>query len=998
MHTIRRLRSIAFLVAVLVSTGGAALAQTGATTVDLAGTVFDATKAVLAGATVTATNLATGVERAAVSGRDGRYAIPALPPGAYRIRAELAGFEPQRFESVPLALGEAAEIPFELKAGGPTETVTVAGATPQLDPRRTSVSALISPRQIEWLPTNGRDFLAFSVLVPGVGTDRTPYQGAVATSGLTFAGQGPRFNNITVDGLDNNDVTVGAVRAAFSQEAVQEFQVTANSFSAEFGKASGGLVNIITKSGGNLFSGNAFVYFRDDALNAREHFETYDPAGNRLDQKKAPFSRYQFGGTFGGPIRRDRAFFFLSAEWLRSQANNFVNIDDTTHITAFGTDYGTVVDILEKAGFPIDLGHLPYRVDTGQVLGRVDADLTGRHRLAARVSWGDRLDENVERWGGQIARSRGASLDGRDVMGSASLTSMFSPRVLNDLRFQIAYHDQNMLSFDPKCAGACDREDEGGPTVEVAGIAAGRQRFTPQPRTDVRYQVVDTFSRAAGSHLLKAGADVSWIDQRHQALPLHFGGRYYFMDLTASQAASVGLPGPVTALQALALGRPNSYMQGYGNAATTGWYSDLSLFAEDEWRAGDRLTLKLGVRYQNQFWPKMTMNVPGLPPYGWPADNNNVAPRLGVAWQPAGDRKTIVRGAYGIYYQNIIASLWGLTDGINGEPEHVQTLVLRRAQAYQAWQTPDKKVPQPPGTFSAFSYIIQPGLDTPYAHHASAGVDRDLGRDLTASASAVFVRGFNNIGNMDYPTAVPAVNWRQFTAWGESWYRGLTLSLRKRYAGRYEFLAAYTWSKAEDMMADFAFQQPMDQGKGRNPDDPAGLPLGFVPESEKGPSLQDERHRVVLSGVYTFPRGFTVSAIVTAGSGRPYNILAGSDLNQNGDGSSGGTSDRPWTVPGDMTTFIGRNAGMMPGTSSVDVRVAKRFDLGGRAQLDLMADLFNLFNRTNYTQVKNVFGSKAYPTNPDPTLGFGQFTEAGPPFQAQLAARISFGAPRAAVR
>jgi hypothetical protein len=997
MRTTCRLRSIAFLVGVLISTGGAAFAQTGATTVDLAGTVFDATKAVVAGATVTATNLATGVERAAVSGGDGRYAIPALPPGTYRIRAVLAGFVPQQAESVPLALGEAAEFDFDLKAGGPTETVTVAGATPLLDPRRTAVSAVISPRQIEWLPTNGRDFIAFSLLTPGVNTDRTPYQGAVATSGLTFAGQGARFNNITVDGLDNNDVTVGAVRAAFSQEAVQEFQVSANSYSAEFGKATGGLVNIVTKSGGNQLSGNAFVYFRDDALNAREHFETYDPAGNRLDQEKAPYSRYQFGGTFGGPIRRDRAFFFVSAEWLRSQANNFVNIDDTTHITAFGTDYGTVVDILERAGFPIELGHLPYRVDTGQVLGRVDADLTGRHRLAARVSWGDRLDENVERWGGQVARSRGAWLDSRDVTGAASLTSVFSPRTVNELRFQVAYHDQNVRSFDPKC-GACDGEDEGGPTVEVAAIAAGRQRFTPQPRTDVRYQLVDTLSRAAGRHLLKAGADVSWIDQRHQALPLHFGGRYFFQDLTASQAASVGLPGPVTALQALALGAPNSYMQGYGNAAATGWYSDLSLFAEDEWRAADRLTLKLGVRYQNQFWPEMTENVPDLPPYGWPADNNNVAPRLGVAWQPAGDRKTIVRGAYGIYYQNLIASIWGLPAGINGEAGHVQTLVLRRADAYKAWRTPDKKVPQPSGTFSAFAYTVQPGLDTPYAHHASAGVDRELGRDLTASANAVFVRGFNNVGNLDYPTTVPPAAWRQFTAWGESWYRGLTLSLRKRYAGRYEFLAAYTWSKAEDMMADFGFQQPMDRGRGRNPDDPAGLPLAFDPDSEKGPSLQDERHRFVLSGVYAFPWGFTVSAIVAAGSGRPYNILAGSDLNLNQDGTTGGTTDRPWTVPGDMTTFIGRNAGRMPATSSVDVRVTKRFDLGGRAQLDLMADLFNLFNRTNYTQLKNVFGSGAYPANPDPTLGFGQFTEAGPPFQAQLAARISFGAPRPAAR
>ena len=1010
MRTTRRLRSIAFLVAVLVSTGGAALAQTGATTVDLAGTVFDATKAVLAGATVTATNLATGVERAAVSGRDGRYAIPALPPGAYRVKAELPGFVPQLFESVPLALGEAAEIPFALKAGGPAETVTVAGATPLLHPRRTAVSAVISQQQIDVLPTNGRNFIGFSVLTAGVDTDRTPYQGAVSTSGLTFAGQRARSNNVTVDGLDNNDITVGAVRATFSQEAVREFQVVANSYSAEFGKASGGVVNIVTKSGGNQLSGNAFVYVRDDALNAMEHFEKYDPAGNRLDQEKAPYSRYQFGGTFGGPIRRDRAFFFASAEWLRSQANNFVNIDDDNNIEAFGISYGSTVDVLRQAGFPIELGQLPYRVDSDQVFGRVDIEAPA-HRLALRFNWSDALDENAERWGGQIAKSRGAAQESRDVMGTASLTSFFSPRLMNELRFQVAYRDQNILSFDPKCSPSCEGVDEGGPTVEVGAVAVGRQRFTPQPRTDVRYQVVDTITRDAGRHQLKAGLDLSYIDMRRQSLPLHFGGRYVFQALTASQA---GQPGNVDAEQALAIGIPNSYVQGYGDPTALGPYGDVSLFAEDQWRAASRLTLKLGVRYQNQFWPEMTVNVPDLPPYGWPTDNNNVAPRLAVSWEPTGDGKTFVHGAYGIFYDNHITSLWGLATGISGTPEYVRTVNLPRQLAAQAWRTSSKKYSEPDWfappyyLFPAFAYTVQPEMDTPYAHHASVGVDRELTAGMTMSANVVFVRGFNQVGNIEYNpvTNVPQqgsrpldVNgvprtsglWRQFTAWGESWYRGVTLSLSRRYAGGYGLLASYTWSKAEDLMADFGFQQPQDVGAGRNPDDPSGLPLGFDPYAERGPSLQDQRHRFVFSGSYELPWDVTLSGIVTIGSGRPFNILAGEDLNRNGDSPS---ADRPRLVETDAATSISRNTGLMPATSSVDVRVAKRVALGARARLDLMFEMFNLFNRTNYTQVDNICG-KTYPCT---ITSFGQFTEAGPPFQAQLAARLSFGAPRAAVR
>jgi hypothetical protein len=219
----------------------------------------------------------------------------------------------------------------------------------------------------------------------------------------------------------------------------------------------------------------------------------------------------------------------------------------------------------------------------------------------------------------------------------------------------------------------------------------------------------------------------------------------------------------------------------------------------------------------------------------------------------------------------------------------------------------------------------------------------------------------------------------------------VTLSLSRRYAGGYGLLASYTWSKAEDLMADFGFQQPQDVGAGRNPDDPSGLPLGFDPYAERGPSLQDQRHRFVFSGSYELPWHVTLSGIVTIGSGRPFNILAGEDLNRNGDSPS---ADRPRLVETDAATSISRNTGLMPATSSVDVRVAKRVALGARARLDLMFEMFNLFNRTNYTQVDNICG-KTYPCT---ITSFGQFTEAGPPFQAQLAARLSFGAPRAAVR
>ena len=256
-------------------------AQTRATSADLTGVVLDESRAVLPGVTVTATNAETNLVRSVVTDAIGRFSIPALPPGIYDVKAELGGFATQSRQGMVLQLGTSVTVDFTLRIAGTREEITVTGAAALIDTQQTAVSTVVSQQQIESLPINGRNFISFSLITPGVATDRTPQQGASATSGLTFAGQRARSNNITVDGLDNNDAAVGSVRATFSQEAVREFQVLTNSYSAEFGKASGGVVNIVTKSGTNTLSGNAFFYFRDESLNAKGHFEKFDPAGQR---------------------------------------------------------------------------------------------------------------------------------------------------------------------------------------------------------------------------------------------------------------------------------------------------------------------------------------------------------------------------------------------------------------------------------------------------------------------------------------------------------------------------------------------------------------------------------------------------------------------------------------------------------------------------------------------------------------------------------------------
>jgi hypothetical protein len=1006
---IRHAGCVIFTIGVLIVGAMPAFGQLRATTADLAGHVRDQSDAVVAGVTITATNAATNTQRTAVTGPDGRFLIPALPPGTYHVSAAMARFVTETHENVTLALGSLVELQFSLRLASLAERVSVVARAPLVDTQRTVVSTVVTHAQIEALPINVRNFISFSLITPGVSADRTPQQGASATSGLTFAGQRARSNNITVDGVDNNDASVGGVRATFSQGAVQEFQVLMSSYSAEFGKASGGVVNIVTKSGTNRSSGEGFVYFRDESVSAKAHFEKFTPAGDPIDRAKAPFSQLQLGGVIGGPLQRDRTFYFMSLERLDIQASNFVTIDETDVVTVFGRPVGTAADILRQNGFPVVTGHVPYDVTSNQFLAKIDHHLRPNHQLSVRFNWAGELNENVEPWGGLVAQSRGALLNSDDVMVAASYTSVGSSKLVNELRGQVAYRNQNVRSLDPTCDGVCDRIDEGGPTLEVPGVASvGRHRFTPQPRRNIRYQVLDTLTYYLSRHRLKAGVDFNLVDNRASALPLHFGGRYIFQSLPAIPGV---LPAPITGIQALALGLPAAYAQGYGNDSTEYATADLHLFAEDDWTLRDGLTLKLGLRYQDQFWPTSSFSVKGVGAYPFPADHNNFAPRLSAAWAPWIDRRqTSVHAAYGVFHDNQLTGLVGVGDILDGTADGVRTRVLRFPSTVPAWNAPGRRLPEPTTAYPSLIFVPDPSLRTPYAHHVAAGVNAEVRRH-ELSVNFVYVKGENQVGVLDYNPLVPelgagrrpedlidpvagvavpgsSASVLQFTPFGETWYRGLTLSLAKRMSGRYQYQVSYTLSKAEDTSTDFQSNVvPENMGKGRDPNDPTGLPIGFSAEAERGPSVQDQRHRLVLSGLYSLPGAFQVSSIVTIGSGRPYNILAGTDLDGNGDAGAF-PADRARRVPADAASSVSRNLGTMPWQTIVDLRISRRFRLRGRSTVDGLCEIFNLFNRTNFTEINNIFGPGPYPSAP--VASFGRFEQAGSPLQVQLAMRVNF--------
>ena len=933
----------------------------------------------------------------------GRFSVPALPPGIYAVKAELAGFATQTREGIVLQLGTAVAVDFTLRIAGTREEITVSAAAPLIDTQQTAVSTVVSQKQIESLPINGRNFISFSIITPGVSTDRTPQQGASATSGLTFAGQRARSNNITVDGLDNNDAALGSVRATFSQEAVREFQVLTNSYSAEFGKASGGVVNIVTKSGTNTPSGNAFFYGRDDALNRKGYFEKFNPAGQPITQDKAPYSQKQFGATLGGPMRKDRTFFFGSFERLDVRASNFVTIDDTTRVPGpAGGFLGTPAGILRAAGFPVETGNIPYAVKGNQFLAKVDHQISPTQGLVLRFNYADTLNENIEPFGGIVAKSRAASLDAKDYMAAASHTAVSGPSVVNELRFQFARRDQTIDSLDPNCGGPCARRGPGRPHARSA-----RRRERGSPAVHAAAAVERPLPGARYAQLLRGQppAQVRLRFQLHRQpewpSPAAFRRALHFRRAAghSGSAARAGQRHPGGGARAARALRPGVWPDARAYA-----YKDISLFAQDDWRVTSNLTLKLGVRYQDQLWPDVQYNVAGFGPYAFPKDHNNVAPRLSVAWDPTSDQKTSVHASYGIFYDNHITSIVGITDGISGG-SNVRTFVaglptsaggVECAGTQAAGAEPRRTQPGDLDR-SRIGDALRPscvGGDRPRAPESDLVVgelrlrariqsarddrlqpDRAVARRRPAAGRRGWSRRHLGVGASVHDLWRDVVS-RPDALVGQALHRSLPVPGQLHLVegrGQLDRLPERVRSAAN--------------GTGTIRRGSTGLPVGFTPDDEKGPSLQDQRHRFVLSGLYVAPGAVQVSSIVTVASGRPYNILAGADLNGDGDGGTS-SPDRARRNPGSEASSIGRNTGVMPYQATVDVRVSRRFRLSGKVGVDGLFEVFNLFNRTNFVEINNIFGTGAYPGNPLPT--FGQFIQAAAPLQVQLAAKILF--------
>jgi hypothetical protein len=918
----------------LVSAGLFAQA-TGTTTGDLRGRVTDESGAVRPGVLVTATNLETGLARSDTTGSDGSFTLRLLPPALYRVTATRDGFQPLEVNAVRVALGSSTNLDLRLTIAAVAESVTVAARSGLIDPASTDVSKTIGDNKIQNLPINQRNFLAFALTTPGVVSDRGPQTGVAVTSGFSINGQSPRYNNVLVDGLDNNDQAVGSVRSTFSQEAVQEYQVIQSPFASEYGRAAGGIVNIVTRSGSNDFHGRAFYFFRAESLSGN----------NFLTGTKTPFRQNQYGASFGGPLVRDRLFFFGAAERLDVSDANVVTISDHA------------VDVIREAGFlDIENGVQPFGRDADTYLLKLDWVPGSSHSFGLRGTDSRETDENQQAWGGLIARSGGGVRKIEDTALAVTGASIFSSSVANELRLLYADRSHRLESLDPT----------GGVSVTIQGEATfGTQRLLPQPRDTRISQVFDAVSLFRGRSSYKLGLDYVHTELGGR-LPLYFAGYYVFSALPEIPPC---LSRPVLALEAFAVGCPADFAQGFGDPGGKDSTNELGAFVQGEWSLGERFLLRLGLRYD--------LEEPIAP---FPRDSDNWSPRLSFSW--AGGKTWRVRGGAGRFYGVVPigpAFVVGIENGVRAWTIVRTIEAPNEPQPDEPWRLPDHRFGtelRPDATVVPLT-VYRPGrFESVYSDQASLGFEKEITGRLLFNLDYLHVRGRKILVERNINPVVDELGRRPdpdfseiflYESSGNSWYDALTVGLRSQIGGPLEMTAYYTYADAKDDSIDWSEGQPQD-------------PLNI--RAERGPTVHVPRHKATLSAIHStvgrpgpwWKRDWIFAVIADYLVGLPYNELAGFDRNENGDS----LSDRP--------AGVGRNSRSLPAILNVDLRIARQVCVR-RAAIEGIVEVFNLFNRKNVLEVNNVrFASSELAPNHD----FGRPTRTSDPRRIQVGARLTF--------
>ncbi len=921
------------------------------------GVVVDSSGAVLPGATVTVTNTATSATREVITDDQGLFAAELLPVGPYAVTVALAGFETARPTDVVLTVGQTRILRLEMGIAGVTTAVTVTGSVPALETTRSQVSSTVNAAAVANLPTNGRNFIDFVLLTPGVTRD-------VRGGDISFAGQRGTLNSLIIDGADNNNTffgqTVGRTGSGrapyqFSQDAVQEFQVNSSAYSAEFGRAGGAVINVVTKSGTNTLSGSAFEFYRDKALNANNYI-------NELrGRPKSPYHYNQFGAVVGGPLRRDRDFFFANYDGQRNTQPNpvFLNLPGDTP-----TDPATraAIDTLASKAESWTRGQ-----NQDVFLIKTDHQLTDRQRLTLRYNHQNFTGTNFENAGAQ--RSVEGTGDSKVYTRTfnATLTSVLGRSFFNEVKMQWAKDEE------PGFANSTNPEAsifQGATQV----LVIGRNNFSPRETTIKRWQVANSTTWVNGPHKIKGGLDFQFDDILNY-FPGFFGGSYTFRSLASFNA---GRPS----------GANETYQQNFEGPGTTGATTnpnvrEYSFFVQDEWRVNADLTVNAGLRYDLMKTdappvrnPDADLAAADIDTSRLNADTNNWGPRVGLAWAPSG-RKLVVRGGWGLFYGRTPSIMLGTAHSNNGI--NIVSLVVR-GDAVPTYPNTFASIPSGVAASTPTIFYVDRDFANPRLMQASGGIEWEVMPNTTVSANYIFVDGQQLPRSIDRNLGTPGSQTftvagtgetrtyhrfgadRPFRNFGrviafessaESRYNGLTLELNRRFASGLQFRTAYTIGKVEDTVPDATAVVPGNAG-----DDVkyASNPADF--DLDRTAGLNDQRHRLVVSGTYATDgwaegfdgvarvllRGWTLSGILTAQSGQPYSARVGAvDLNNDG-------NTRNDLAPGTL-----RNEFRLPGSVTLDPRIARDIPLTGRARATLIFEAFNLFNDDIISSVDPAF-------------------------------------------
>ncbi len=939
------------------------------------------------GAVVQARNEETGATRGALTDRAGSYRIEALSPGAWRVSASFAGDQKSEARSVMLRLQETLRIDLTLGAGI-TETITVTGDAPIVDSSQTGGELHVTGAQVDTLPLPGR--VASDLALMDAAVRPTPPGNYYGERGAVFVvnGQSGRANSFLVDGLDNNDRTSGtALNAFFSQQVIREFVVLTHQFAPEFGRAAGGVMNIVTERGTNLLAGSVFSQGSSSRWNDEGGFVSSLPDSGE-DQSTS--SRFAGGFTFSGPFRKDRAFFFLAYE--HQQSNDVV-------------PYTGVDRYLVPGGWAM----APNRDDN--LFFRTDFNLSPSQTLMVRLSGDNRVtnDLNV---GGITTPEAGFLLKENDLQLAATLTSVVSESLLNEGRLLYSRSRFNEFASSSR------------PGVQRPSGIFGGNNLNEQLRNEDRLQLVENLNLRTGDHALKFGADVTQTRTSVSTAfnpngnftyntdrPFEPGDGYirgvnkcaYAGDTIVPCPGIVGVdddgdgsidePADTSTYPAV-----YQYISGAPRADLDD--TQVGLFVQDSWQASPKLVLDYGLRYDVSTYrlPSSAVVASTIPNGGAPVDKNNIAPRFGFTYRPTTDGRLLIRGGAGMFYDKVVLGFPAIASITSGTEIG---LTFPEGLAFEDTET----VVEEYGVEAVLADVVFPEqlimrfstgteLDTPYTNLFNLGFELGVGEKGAFRADVVRALGYHqplfrdlnppegtdSLGLPIHPRDPNVGSIAAIETQGQSWYTGLELAWRWRSAAGW-YQVSYTLSKALDLGPD-----PLKGGISLPPD-------SNDMRAEKGRADADRRHRLVLTGDMPLPfMGLRASSVLQLVSGAPFNVTTGQD-----DNLDGITSDRPAGVgrntgkdtPLGPVNELRASEGLAPIGSldepnfvQWDLRIWRAFDLGGRkTQAEAYFQVFNLLDRFNGGPVEGRVTSRSF----GEAIGL-----AGPPRTLELGMKVGF--------